>query len=82
MTTTPVIAEAEEALLVLDHAGRVRSATDRAAALLGRPLPELAGRRWTDIAVPPDITVTPREHRLRTARGVSRLRLVALSLSS
>ena len=80
--TAPVITESEEALLVLDAAQRVRSATSRAAALLGADPADLIGRRWTEIPRPDDVAATLRVHTLRSAVGRSQLRIVTLDASA
>lgn len=76
------IAEGEDALLVLDRAGRVRSATSRAAALLGCAAAELIGRAWADIPRPPDVAATARVHTLQGAGRRTKMRLVTLDATA
>ncbi len=78
----PVIAEGEDALLVLDRAGRVRSATPRALALLGLAAGEVIGRAWEDIRRPSDVAATVRVHTLQCAGRSTRLRLVTLDANA
>lgn len=69
-------------MLVLDRAGRVRSATSRAAALLGCAAAELIGRAWTDIPRPADVAATVRVHTLQGVRRATKLRLVILDAAA
>lgn len=76
------IAEGEDAMLVLDHAGRVRSATARAGALLGCAATDLVGRVWTDIPRPADVAATVRAHTLQGVGRSTKLRLVTLDATA
>jgi two-component system cell cycle sensor histidine kinase/response regulator CckA len=78
----PIIAEGEDALLVLDRAGRVRSATSRASALLGLAAADMVGRPWAEIPRPPDVAATVRVHTLQGARSRALLRLVTLDATA
>lgn len=80
--TPPAIAEGEDALLVLDREGRVRSATARASALLGLATADLVGRPWAEIPRPPDVAATVRVHTFQGAGRGTRLRLVTLDATA
>ncbi len=80
--TEAAITEEEDALLVLDASGRVRAATPRAAALLGRAAEELVGCSWADIPRPADVAATLRVHTLRCGTRRTKLRLVTLDATA
>ncbi|MET0263038.1 MAG: PAS domain S-box protein, partial [Rariglobus sp.] len=73
-----IIAESEEALLLLDSAECVSGATPQAAALLGLTVDDLIGRPWAEIPRPGDVAATSHMHTLQAGTRRTKLRLVTL----